>query len=171
MITDRATLIERYPKAKALLEHLDAMPLEGDMTYDDVIACMELTQIYERNYLEGFLKTHDLPAKAAMAFIDQYDVEKLPAVADIEEWAIPTKCEKFTLMEFQTALLLKGSGCSERLIAEFLQRNRETIRRYLSPVVKAVEESLQLSKEERDKAVLPVIKNIIGQLSGKTSAA
>jgi len=169
---DRIQLINKDSRAKALLESLDAMPQDGgDMTPDEIVKLVELVKIYERLYLDSFVKEHDdFPAKAAMAFMDQYTIEKLPAVMDIESLTIPTTLKEFQLLEFQTAILLKGCGCSERLIAEFLGRNRETVHKYVAPVTKALEDSQQLDKEERDAVVLPVIKNIIGQLSGNVGA-
>jgi len=40
----------------------------------------------------------------------------------------------------------------------------------MAPVTKALEDTQQLDKEERDAVVLPVIKNIIGQLGGNVGA-
>jgi hypothetical protein len=132
---------------------------------------LELVRIYERLYLDDFIKMHpDFPAKAAMAFTSLYEKEELPAVTDLEALSIPTNKKDFQIMEFKTAMILKGSGCSERLIAEFLGRNRETVRKYLTPLNKAIEDSLQLSPSERDAVVLPVINNIMRDLSGKAGA-
>jgi len=168
---DRAALLIQEPRAQELLQYLDAMPPEGVMNNEGIEKILELVRIYERCYLDDFIKKHpdDFPAKAAMAFTGLYE-KGLPAVTDLESLTIPTNLKNFQIMEFKTAMILKGSGCSERLIADFLGRNRETVRKYLTPLNKAVEDSLQLSPTERDAVVLPVINNIMRELSGKTGA-
>lgn len=164
---DRTVLLAREPRTKELLQYLDAMPNDGMMNKEGIEKILELVRIYDRLYLEDFIQSHpDFPAKAAMGFTDLYEKENLPAVTDLEALTIPTNLKDFQILEFKTAMILKGCGCSERTIADFLGRNRETVRKYLTPLNKAIEDSLELSVAERDAVVLPVINNIIEKLSG-----
>jgi len=147
------------------------MPKEGEMNKEDLKQMVELLKFYEHSYVDSFVQEHPaFTAKAAMRFLDQYAIEKLPTVTDLESWTIPTNLKPFQTLEFQTAMILRGCGCSHALISEFLHRSRETVSKYLSPLDKAIEESLDLPAAESDAAILPVIEKIRKELSGKTGA-
>ena len=171
---DRGELIGRDSRGKELLQILDQMPKEGDMNQEEIEKQIELLKIYEREYISEFVKQHpDFPARAVIAFNNLYDKQDIPIVEGhkdlLESWTIPTNLSQFQMQELSVALILKGTGCSERLVAEFLGRNRETIRKYLSPITRAIEESLTMDKADRDAHILPVARDIIQQLEKNTA--
>jgi hypothetical protein len=52
--------------------------------------------------------------------------------------------------------MFSGYGCSKRIIAEFLGRDRGTIRKYIDPIRKVIEASLEPA--ERDDQFQAVIE-------------
>jgi hypothetical protein len=170
---DRATLLNQNPRGKELLQFFDQMP-DRQMSDEELEKFLEMITIYERLYLDEFVRQHpDIPARGVLK-LTRFFEEGQGRVAEghqdvVEAATIPTLLKEFQLRELSTALIMRGTGCSERLIAEFLQRDRGTIHKYLSPITRAIEESLTMDKEERNAVVLPIARDIIQQLEKNTA--
>jgi hypothetical protein len=170
---DRGELIGRDSRGRELQQIVDQMP-EGPMSEENSKIFLEMMHLYQRLYLDEFVKQHpDIPARAVLK-LTRFFEEGQGRVAEghqdvVEAATIPTLLKEFQLRELSTALIMRGTGCSERLIAEFLQRDRGTIHKYLSPITRAIEESLTMDKEERNAVVLPIARDIIQQLEKNTA--
>lgn len=161
--TERMKLLQQDPRVSKLVERLQSAPGEGAMSREEIENWMELVKIFERKYLDSFLENHpDFPAKAATRFLSMYDIGPFPpGINDLEEISIPCQMPHFVEWEFRVSLILSASGCSERMISEFLHRDRGTVRKYLEPVQRVAELWNTLDEEERKKQMAAVIENII----------
>ncbi len=160
---------ERDKRAREIAAHLDSMGTEGLMTEQEIGEFAELIKLFEQKYLETFMQEHpDFPSRAAVWFSHLYDHGPFPRdVTEPEQITIPCTLKEFQLWEFSTAVALAGFGCSHRMIAAFLKRDKTTIGKYLDPIEAVI--MAPLDKEEKEERVVEVTGEICDKIRIRTA--